>query len=181
MKENEFELLATLLRSHGNVRLAAKAVLLEGIGPAEAARRFDILHPQSVTNSHKRFQSTHRKIEAVYRPTGVDANNSAKQVLSDQQRINELEIALQGCVDYLKRLPAVPETLLQVRKFEEVLSKDSATSIPKLSGGSYTDAGAPVVRVNIVGDKATVSTGMPANLEHSLWEILTSGVEVELK
>ena len=69
MTEQEFELLATLLRSHGNVRQAAKAVLLEGIGPAEAARRFDVLHPQSVTNSVKRFRTTHSDIEAVYRPT----------------------------------------------------------------------------------------------------------------
>lgn len=73
MTEQEFELVATLLRSRGNVRQAAKAVLLEGVGPAEAARRFDVPHPQSVTNSVARFRKTHTDIETVYRPTLLKA------------------------------------------------------------------------------------------------------------
>lgn len=69
MTEQQFEVLATLLRSRGSVRQAAKAVLVEGIGPADAARRFAVPHPQSVTNSVKRFNKAHKDIEAVYSPT----------------------------------------------------------------------------------------------------------------
>lgn len=107
-------------------------------------------------------------------------SNSDNQTVSDHHRIKELEAALLDCADYLKKLPVVPETLRHIRKIEKCLENEDKNSILRLNGGLHTEAGLAVVRINIVGQSATVSTDIPAKWEHRLWEVLTQGVDINL-
>lgn len=67
MTDEEFEVVAELIGSREPARSGAKLVLVNGIGPADAAREVGLL-PQSVSNTVRRIRAADEKILTAYKP-----------------------------------------------------------------------------------------------------------------
>jgi len=63
----QFEAIATLISSREPARSAARRVLVDGIGPSEAGREYN-LSRQSVSNTVGRFRTAESTILTAYRP-----------------------------------------------------------------------------------------------------------------
>lgn len=67
MTENQFEVIAELISSREPTKAAARLVLVEGVRPADAAKRYDLL-PQSVNKTLRRFEAAEWLILDAYSP-----------------------------------------------------------------------------------------------------------------
>ena len=63
----QFEAIATLISSREPARSAARRVLIDGLGPTEAGREFN-LSKQSVSNTVGRFRTAESTILTAYQP-----------------------------------------------------------------------------------------------------------------
>lgn len=63
----QFEAIATLISSREPAKSAARRVLVDGVGPSEAGREFN-LSRQSVSNTVGRFRSAETTILTAYQP-----------------------------------------------------------------------------------------------------------------
>lgn len=67
MSATQFDVIAELISSREPTRSAARLVLVEGIRPSDAAKRFDLL-PQSVNKTLRRFEAAESLILNAYSP-----------------------------------------------------------------------------------------------------------------
>lgn len=67
MTSSQFEVIAELISSRELTKAAARLVLVEGLRPAEAAKKFDLL-PQSVNKTLRRFEAAESLILDAYSP-----------------------------------------------------------------------------------------------------------------
>lgn len=63
----QFEAIAKLISSREPARSAARRVLVDGVGPSEAGREFN-LTKQSVSNTVGRFRAAESTILTAYQP-----------------------------------------------------------------------------------------------------------------
>lgn len=67
MTNDQFDLVAKLIRSKpGPAQEAARAVLVQGVGPTEAARLHGLDTPQQVSNTVRRIRLADGEIQRVY-------------------------------------------------------------------------------------------------------------------
>lgn len=71
MRSDEFELIATLIRSRGPARSAARRVLVDGLRNADAAREASI-DPQSVHRTAQRIHSEVERAREIFSGRRVD-------------------------------------------------------------------------------------------------------------
>lgn len=63
----QFDAIATLIRSREPAKSAARRVLVDGVGPSEAGREFNLTR-QSVSNTVGRFRAAETTILTAYHP-----------------------------------------------------------------------------------------------------------------
>lgn len=74
MTNDQFELIAKLIRAKpGPIQEAARAVLVKGAGPTEAARQQGLPTPQQVSNTVRRMRLADAAIRRVYLEQQADA------------------------------------------------------------------------------------------------------------
>lgn len=114
---------------------------------------------------------------------GASTQESANQV----ERIAALEKALQDTIEYLRRLPAHPQTYHQVTKASDVLHA-RVMEKTAFSGAVYRPSGVLVLGAVLKGDVVTVHTqdvdGISPELVQShtagLYQALKAGVDIGL-
>lgn len=94
-------------------------------------------------------------------------------------RIQQLETELQDIIEYLGRLPYVPETTRVLQHAESVLAQE----LPPVGfeGTAITPTGYVPLRVRVFGNQATVSCDVPEATAHALWRLLMASKTVTLK
>lgn len=103
-----------------------------------------------------------------------------------EERVRELEFALESAVAYLKRLPLVPTTAEEVRRADAVLRNVAPSTV--LRGERYYPSGVMFVRAELVGDVLTLSSGDVDNLpvevaekyKLSFYELCKKGYQINL-
>jgi hypothetical protein len=97
-------------------------------------------------------------------------------------RVAELEIELKKVIDYLRSLPAHPETYRHANSADKVLNASRPS--PIYEGGKYTPAGLLPIAVRLVRDRVTIkATHVPYDTERhaiALYKSLVAGVEFHL-
>ena len=103
-----------------------------------------------------------------------------------EERVRELEVALEGAVAYLKRLPLVPTTAEEARRAEAVLR--NVAPAMALRGERYYPSGVMFVRAELVGDVLTLTSGDVDNqplevaekYKLSFYELCKKGYQINL-
>ena len=106
----------------------------------------------------------------------------------EQQRIAELEDALQSVISYLGLLPINPETHHQMRTADLVLKRKDAPEMIEQFGGKFHPAGVLLIGARLVNERINVITAdvdaLPAKLaekyKYYLYSSLKKGVEIHL-
>jgi hypothetical protein len=98
------------------------------------------------------------------------------------ERIRELEQALGACRDYLGRMPTVPVTLHMIREIDEALRPKIYPDLVYLAGERRATGGLYMVAsVQVIGTVATIQSGVPESKARRLWEVMNTGLNIQLE
>lgn len=91
--------------------------------------------------------------------------------------IETLKEAIQGAIDYMRRLPVVPATHEQIRKLQLVLE---AVPVGQLGGQCYDPVGRVLIDAQLRGQVLSVRTCFEDGEADVLYRHLKDGVLIEL-
>ena len=104
---------------------------------------------------------------------------------TERERINELEQALAGAIDYLRRLPVVPTTAALTEQLQRVLDNrvpEAVRPAPRAMVSEHiTPAGIPMMRAELFGEQLVLSTETPRLTEAKLIGMLRAGYVMTLR
>lgn len=97
--------------------------------------------------------------------------------MDSQHHIETLKEAIQGAIDYMRRLPVVPTTHEQIRKLEQVLD---AVPVGTLGGECYDPVGRLLIDAQLRGHVLSLRTSFERDWADDLHHYLKDGIEIEL-
>lgn len=98
--------------------------------------------------------------------------------MGSPHHIETLKEAIQGAIDYMRRLPVVPATHEQIRKLEKVLD---AVPSGTLGGQCYDPVGRVLIDVQLRGQVLSLRTNFERGEADDLHHHLKDGLVIELE
>jgi len=99
--------------------------------------------------------------------------------VTEQERIEALELALEECINYMQRLPLVPATSKQIIKAHSVLTNRLENN-KTLVGDLFFPFGVHFLGIRVQNSEAMITSGVQGKYAEKLIAHLNEGVKIYL-